>query len=48
MDIFEKYAPFIQDFIYRNGWEELRAIQVAAGDAVFNTDELVSACNKSS
>ena len=33
MSIFERYAPFIQDFIYQNDWESLRAIQVAAGDA---------------
>lgn len=38
MNIFSRYAPFIQDFIYQNNWEALRAIQVAAGDAVFNTD----------
>ena len=36
--IFDRYALFIQDFIYRNNWESLRAIQVAAGDAIFNTD----------
>ena len=41
MDIFNRYAPFIQDFIYRNGWEELRAIQAAAADAIFNTDQNV-------
>lgn len=41
MDIFSRYAPFIQDFIYKNNWESLRAIQVAAGDAVFNSDENV-------
>jgi len=41
MGIFERYAPFIQDFIYQNCWENLRAIQVAAGDAIFNTDENV-------
>lgn len=41
MSIFDRYAPFIQDFIYRNGWESLRAIQAAAGDAIFNTDENV-------
>ena len=41
MNIFDRYAPFVQDFIYRSGWESLRAIQVAAGDAVFNTDENV-------
>lgn len=39
MDIFNRYAPFIQDFIYRNGWESLRAVQVAAADAIFSTDE---------
>lgn len=41
MDIFSRYAPFVQDFIYRNGWDNLRAIQVAAGDAIFNTKENV-------
>ena len=37
MDAFSRYAPFIQDFIYRNGWESLRAVQVAAADAIFNS-----------
>ena len=41
MSIFDRYAPFIQDFIYRNNWESLRAIQAAAGDAIFNTNENV-------
>lgn len=41
MNIFERYAPFVQDFIYLNNWESLRAIQSAAGDAIFNTDENV-------
>ena len=41
MDIFNRYAPFIQDFIYQNNWQALRAIQVAAAEAVFNTDENV-------
>ena len=41
MDIFDRYAPFVQDFIYKNNWENLRAIQVAAGDAIFNTDDNV-------
>lgn len=41
MSAFDRYAPFVQDYIYRNGWENLRAIQVAAADAVFNTDENV-------
>ena len=41
MGIFERYAPFVQDFIYEHSWESLRAIQVAAADAIFNTDENV-------
>ncbi len=41
MDVFDRYAPFVQDYIYRNQWESLRAIQVAAGDAIFNTEENV-------
>ncbi len=38
MQIFQRYATFIREFIYRNSWESLRAIQVAAGDAIFHTD----------
>lgn len=41
MNVFDRYAPFIQDFIYRNNWESLRGIQAAAGDAIFNTDDNV-------
>lgn len=39
MSAFDRYAPFVQDYIYRNHWENLRAIQVAAADAIFNTDD---------
>lgn len=41
MDIFSRYSPFIQQYIYQSGWEQLRAIQAAAGDAIFNTDSNV-------
>ncbi len=41
MDVFDRYAPFIQDYIYRSGWQSLRAVQNAAGDAIFNTEENV-------
>ena len=44
MDIFSRYSPEIQDFIYRNRWENLRAVQVAAGDAIFNTTQNVLLC----
>lgn len=41
MNTFDRYAPFVQDFIYAHEWESLRAIQVAAADAIFNTDDHV-------
>ena len=41
MGTFDRYAPFVQEYIYRNNWESLRAIQVAAADAIFNTDDNV-------
>ena len=39
MDVFNRYAPFVQDFIYKNSWKDLHAVQVAAADVIFNTDE---------
>ena len=39
MNVFERLAPFIQDYIYRNEWEELRANQVAACEVIFDSDD---------
>ena len=39
MDIFNRLAPFIQDFIYQNKWEELRGNQVAACEVIFDSDD---------
>ena len=41
MSVFDRYAPFIQDFIYDHEWESLHGIQVAAGEAIFNTEDHV-------
>ena len=41
MSAFDRYAPFVQEYIYKNHWENLRSIQVAAADAIFGTDENV-------
>ena len=41
MRAFDRYAPFVQEYIYQNHWENLRSIQVAAADAIFNTNENV-------
>ncbi len=36
MNVFEKFAPFIQDYIYSHGWEELRDVQVRAAEVLFD------------
>ena len=41
MGTFDRFAPFIQDFIYDHEWESLRGIQVAAAEAIFDTDDNV-------
>lgn len=41
MDIFNHYAPFIQDYIYEHGWQKLRPIQVAAAEEIFGTNHNV-------
>lgn len=40
-NVFDRYAPFVQDFVYAHDWEALRGIQVAAAEAIFDTDEHV-------
>lgn len=37
MSVYERYAPFIRDYIYRAGWQVLRGVQEAAGAAIFNS-----------
>ena len=41
MNAFARYAPFIQDYIYRSGWKALRGVQNAAADAIFGTEDNV-------
>ena len=38
---FERYAPFIQEYIYRKKWTELREVQVEACEAIMDTDNHV-------
>lgn len=35
---FNRLAPFIQEYIYNNNWTELRPIQTAASEVIFDTD----------
>ena len=41
MNIFNRLAPFIQEYIYREGWSEIRPIQVAACNIIMDTDDNV-------
>lgn len=41
MNVFTRYAPFIQDYIYQSGWQALRSVQNAAAEAIFNKDDNV-------
>ncbi len=41
MNVYERYAPFIKDYIYRSGWKCLRGVQNGAGEAIFGTDDNV-------
>src|SRR6476469_5210655 len=36
---FQRLAPFIQEYIYSNGWTDLRHAQVEACRVVFETDD---------
>ena len=38
---FERYAPFIQEYIYRKKWTDLREVQVEACEAIMDTDKHV-------
>ncbi|MBK1990627.1 DEAD/DEAH box helicase [Sphaerospermopsis aphanizomenoides BCCUSP55] len=35
---FSRLAPFIQEYIYLHNWTELRPVQIAACDVIFNTN----------
>ncbi len=39
--IFYRYAPFIREYIYKSGWNDLRGIQVKASELIFDTDRNV-------
>lgn len=36
--VFARFSPFIREFIYNNGWESLRGIQIDAARSIFFTD----------
>lgn len=38
-EVFYSFAPFIQDYIYRKGWSELRQVQLDAAEVLFNSED---------
>ena len=44
-EIFYRFSPIVQDFIYANGWETLRPIQVAAAEVIFDSDDNLILCS---
>lgn len=38
-NIFERFAPFITEYIYRRGWDGLRPVQSEAARVIFDTDD---------
>ena len=36
---FARLAPFVQEFVYRQGWKEIRLLQAQTIDAIFDSDD---------
>ena len=36
--VYARFPDFIKEYIYSQGWNELREIQIAAADVIFNTE----------
>lgn len=39
MDYFNRLAPYLQDYIFAEKWEELRDVQVSACEVIFDSDD---------
>lgn len=37
--IFSRFSPFIRDYIYQSGWDELRRVQIDAAEKIFFSDD---------
>ncbi|MCR5457552.1 MAG: DEAD/DEAH box helicase [Clostridiales bacterium] len=43
--VFNRYCPLVREFIYKMGWEELRPVQTAAAEVLFNTEDNLVLCS---
>lgn len=41
MSAFERYAPYIQEYIYRQGWDDLKLVQQEACSAILDSEKHV-------
>ncbi len=38
MPVYDRFAPFVREFIYRRGWHALHEVQEIAAEVIFNTE----------
>lgn len=43
--LFGRFPPFIQEYIYRQGWEELRDVQMRAAEVILESDQNLLLCS---
>lgn len=44
-ELFDRFPPYIQNFIYENEWTELREVQLAAADSLFFSENNLLLCS---
>lgn len=37
--IFSRFPPFVQEYVYKRGWDSLRQVQIEAARTIFDTDD---------
>ena len=37
-DVFDRYSPFVREFIYKNNWQSLHEVQLIASKVLMDTD----------
>lgn len=44
-ELFERFPAYIQNFIYENGWQMLRDVQLAAAECIFDSEKNLLLCS---
>ncbi|MBE6543417.1 MAG: DEAD/DEAH box helicase [Ruminococcaceae bacterium] len=45
MTVFNRFAPIIRDYIYENGWHELRPVQTRSAEVIFDSEDNLLICS---